>query len=431
MPRHATLTASLAASGALLVALAPAALAEQPADGAAFLAERLEANDDRLKAEFGGESYDDLGLTLDAIFSITATGTADAQAAASTQYVVSNAGAYYGTGEDVYAGATAKLLTAATARGLDPRAVGGVDLVERLQSLEQESGQFADASQWGDYSNSLGQSFALIGLSRAGANPSTAAVDFLLAQQCADGGFSLDYVDGCVSDPDATSVAIQALSVVGGHDDVVAAAADYLEGKQGTNGGLGGGATTEGPNANSTGLAAMAFRAAGRDAAAVKAQGFLQSLALGCATPQLAGAIAYDPAAKAELEAKGAAATADDQTTRSSAQALIGLTDQTYVTVSAEGASEAVVAPDCGSTGEPTDDPAEPTATPSGDDETPGPQPTQDGDDPARPEVVQTDSGAPADGAPVAVLGALGLLGLASAGSSVALAATARGGARR
>lgn len=377
------LTASIGVVG---LALAPAASAAAPDESVAYLATQLETGGNRLTVESGGQSYDDLGLTIDAILGMSASGTGGEISQTATDYVIANAGAYYGFGDEVYAAATAKLLTFVSARGLDPRDVGGVDLVEQLQSLEDENGQFVDRSEWGDYSNTLGQSFGVIGLKRAGTNPSPASIDTLLAQQCQDGGFSLDFAAGCVSDPDATSVAVQALETVGGHDTATASAADYLQSRQASDGGVGGGATTEGPNANSTGLAAVAFRLTGRQDARTAALGYLQSLTFGCDTPALAGGIAYNRADFDTASARGADAAPDGTITRSTAQALLGLTDQSYASVTATNQSAATPALDCAA------------PTPDGDDGTSDDDgsatPVEDTDTPAAPEipaVVQTD----------------------------------------
>lgn len=379
------LTASVGAAG---LVLAPAATAATPDDSVAYLAGQLEAGGDRLTVESGGQTYDDLGLTIDAVLAMSAAGSGGDASAAATDYVVANAGSYYGYGEDVYAAATGKLLTFASARGLDPRSVGGVDLVAQLQSLEADSGQFVDRSQWGDYSNTLGQAFGIIGLKRAGTNPTPASVDFLLAQQCEDGGFSLEFADGCVSDPDATSTAVQALAAVGGQDAAVQDAADYLEGRQGKDGGVGGGATTEGANANSTGLAATAFAVAGRDDARAQALGYLDSLTFGCETPALAGAVAYNRADFDAAVAQGAQAAPDGTITRSTAQALMGRTDSSYVTVTSGPQTPATPALDCAAPAPGDDDSAG-----SGSDTGSGDAGSDD-DATAQPEipaVVQTD----------------------------------------
>lgn len=403
------LTASLGVVG---LALAPAASAAAPDDSAAYLADRLTAGGDRLVIESGGQTFDDLGLTIDAVLGMTAAGSGGHAAAAATDYVVANAGTYYGYDDEVYSSATAKLLTFTSARGLDPRDVNGVDLVAKLRSLEKDNGQFADQSQWGDYSNTLGQSFALIGLERAGVNPSSASVDFLLQQQCDDGGFALQFGgESCVSDPDATSLAVQALDIVGGHDPAVQDAADYLEGRQEANGGIGGGTTTEGVNANSTGLAAVAFRITGRDAALSQALDYVQSLTFGCDTPALAGGIAYNQADFDAATAQGADAQPDGTITRTTAQAILGLTDESYATVTTQGQSAATPTVDCAVAPPAEEDPTEPTddATNDAGTDTAVDGETPDATEPIRPEIVQTDGATSSTPNTLLALGAGGL----------------------
>ena len=99
-------TALVATPAALALVLAPAAAAETSTAAvpqAGYVAAQLDAGGDRLVADYDGQQYDDLGLTLDAVMSLTAAKSADDQAAASMAYVIDNAASYYGYGEDVYA----------------------------------------------------------------------------------------------------------------------------------------------------------------------------------------------------------------------------------------------------------------------------------------------------------------------------------------
>lgn len=409
------LTASIGVVG---LALAPAASAASPDDSVAYLAAELEAGGDRLTGSGGGQTFDDLGLTIDAVLGMTAAGTGGDASAAAADYLVANVTAYTGAGDEIYASATGKMLTFTGARGLNPKDVNGVDLVAQLQGLEQANGQFTDQSEYGDFSNTLGQSFGLIGLKRAGVNPSTESVESLLSQQCSDGGFVLDYPDEgeegveCVSDPDATSLAVQALDAVGGHDTEVQSAATFLEDNQDGAGGVGGGTSTEASNANSTGLASVAFGLAGRDAARSKALGYLESLTLGCETPQVAGGIAYD---QASFDAMGADSESDAITTRATAQALIGVTGTSYAAVTNEGQAAATPVIDCDSASTPTD-PEPGTSEPTDEAEQPGDDgQSDDASAPVRPGVVQTDGGSAAGSSTPMLLGGAGL-GVLAAG---------------
>ncbi len=97
----------------------------------------------------------------------------------------------------LYAGSIAKTLLAVVAHGGDPTDFGGHDLVEELQAAEGavEPGRFSDLPvDCGfdpcDYSNTIGQSLAIIALLRAGEGRLRPRPwSFLLAQQCGDGGF--------------------------------------------------------------------------------------------------------------------------------------------------------------------------------------------------------------------------------------------------
>ncbi len=182
----------------------------------------------------------------------------------------------------MYAGPLAKSLLAVVVAGGDPTAFGGHDLVAELQALETTQGRFSDQSAYGDYSNTIGQSLAVIALARAGQGLNVGSVEQLLGRQCTDGGFSgsLDKADRCVSDPDATAFAVQALLTAGASTfcngdleglatragSAAAAGLDRLEAIQGTSGGF---TSADGAvNANTTGVAAQALTAGGATATA-------------------------------------------------------------------------------------------------------------------------------------------------------------------
>ncbi|HMT50109.1 prenyltransferase/squalene oxidase repeat-containing protein [Dietzia sp. UBA5065] len=316
-----------------------------------FLSAQLASGGDHFSTTFDGIDYPDHGLSADAVLALNAIGAGRAQADATTAYLQQNVGGYIGAGGETYAGATGKLLVVAASQGVPPTSFGGVDLVARLDSTLTPSGRFSDVSEWGDYSNTLGQSWAIIGLSRVDRGPAASAVDFLRDQQCQDGGFRLDLggTTPCVSDPDATAMAVQALVAASDRTDPdVAEAVAYLGDRMGADGGVGGAGPTSAPNGNSTGLAAAAFAAAGDTARAGRARSFLGSLFFGCDSPAaLRGGIAYDAAALAATESS-------DQVRRTTAQAAVGLSGQSYVTVSAAGNAAAPGALDCAGAGGPS-----------------------------------------------------------------------------
>ncbi|HWC20702.1 MAG TPA: prenyltransferase/squalene oxidase repeat-containing protein [Flexivirga sp.] len=335
--------AALACAGLTGIAVAAPAHAAAPdaTSGAHFLASELAAGGDHFSVSSGGASYADYGLTIDGILGLDAARTGQAEAQRAASYITKNAAAYNSYGKDVYAGATAKLLVFAQAQGL-PTA----GYLKDLKSLEQPSGQFKDKSASGDYSNTIGQSLAIVGLTRAG-QPDTAAVNFLLEQQCSNGGFRMTFTEKCTGDTDATSLAVQALSAAGGHRAQLTKAVNFIAGKQRANGGVVEPAAQAAPNTNSTGLAAVAFALAGRSAEAAKAKSFVTGLQFGCSAPAaLRGGFAFDRKSFDAQLTKGAKATAGDKEHRASAQAMLALTQQPYLKISAGGSATAS-APSC------------------------------------------------------------------------------------
>ncbi len=310
---------------------------------ASWLADQL-VDGERLEVTFGTDSFDDPGLTIDAVLAFASAGVAEGFAADATAWLASSAttASYVGDGTvESYAGALAKLSLLAQVRGLDPTGwgQGDVDLVARLVSQEQVNGRFTDVSAYGDFSNSIGQSLAIVVLTREpGTAASDASIDLLLLSQCADGGFALELEPaGCESGVDTSAYALQALVAAGrpsdgGEVDRVVA---YLEDVQSDDGGFGT-AAGESSNANSTGLAVQALRVASRSDPADLGVGFLASLQVDCDASTDRGAVAFD--------ASGFdAGTA----TRATAQALLGLAGVGYLDLSAATASSELPRFDC------------------------------------------------------------------------------------
>lgn len=362
-------TGVLAATVAFSGTASAATISDPGAAAGRFLSTQLAADGDRFQTSYGGESYTDYGLTLDAILGLAASGSSGAQAARSTTYIADHVTEYIGAGTELYSGATAKTLLTAAVEKRNVTSFGGVNLVTSMKSLEQASGRFSDKSAYGDYSNAIGQSLAILGLKRAGSAPSVNSVAYLAKQQCADGGIRLTLDDKtCTSDPDVTAFAVQAFVAGGGQSAALSKAVAYLKGKQGADGGVGGSGPTAGENSNSTGLAAAAFTAAGATSSAAKAESYLRALQYGCSFPAaLRGAIAYNADALAAAKAKGAKAAVADQDRRSTAQAILGVTGTSYATVTSSGSS-ATPADQCTTspTTSPTTTPTSGTATSTG-----------------------------------------------------------------
>src|SRR6478735_10862925 len=211
-------TTFLKGASASVLAQAASAATPQTAYAADFIARTLASGDDHYNfPEFPGFPISpDVGNTIDAILALDGAGAGSNQANASFAFVEANVSNYMGADfASTFAGPTAKALLAVLAQGGDPTAFGGVDLLGSLQATEGavEPGRFSDLPVdcgFGqcDFSNTIGQSLAIIALIRAGEPVSTASVDFLLAQQCADGGFRNDMdAQVCTSDADATAFA--------------------------------------------------------------------------------------------------------------------------------------------------------------------------------------------------------------------------------
>ena len=323
---------------------------QQAADAAAFVAWTIAASGDHYV--YPGTTYLDGGNTVDAILALDGAGAGQDEAAAATAYLLAHLGDYIGSAGETYAGPTAKALLAVLAQGLDPHAVGGTDLLATLQGLETPIGRFSDVSAYGDYSNTIGQALAVIALARAAAPVSAAAVAFLGAQQCPDGGFRIDVAaTGCTSDPDATAFAVQALLAVPSAPTLDTSAAagaglDHLVAVQGSDGGFA--SAQGGENANTTGVVAQTFAAAGRTGPLALAQGFLASLQYDCSFPAVVrGGIAFTTADRATRAAAGRSATPDDSDLRATPQAALGLAGGALASVSATGATAAAPAMTC------------------------------------------------------------------------------------
>ncbi|MFZ6004257.1 MAG: prenyltransferase/squalene oxidase repeat-containing protein [Actinomycetota bacterium] len=351
-----------AANAAPASAFAPASLTA-PADAALdWLEGELTADGGHLTTSYEYESeiysFDDWGLTIDAILALAADGRGSEPAAATaTDQVEASIGDYVTGGDfgpdDRYAAALGKALLMASIQGSDPTSFGGFDLVSellaRMQADGADAGRFSDLTSWGDdYSNGLGQALAIMGLARTAAGAPDEAIEFLLDQQCPSGGFRGDYTTsgGCTSDAssttDATAFAIQALAAVDLDCAVRGAVSDaitWLLDNQAGDGSFGG---ESGANTNSSGLAAQALRAVGSDASADSAAGFVTGLQL--TSGDDSGAIALNQAGY-DSAADGIATLERDGFRRATGQAVLALDLPAYSEIGAEPIDPAALAP--------------------------------------------------------------------------------------
>lgn len=164
------------------------------------------------------------------------------------------------------------------------------------------------------------QSYALLALHTEGVTPAAAAVGWLTGQQCADGGFPsyrASTATPCVpakEDTNATGIAVQALTALGGHGPAVARAVAWLRTVQSADGGWSynpGGSS----DPDSTAVVIGAFAASGSDPKAVTAKSgktpydALRGFQSGCSAKAAdRGAFAYPMNGALSVNAK---ATAD------------------------------------------------------------------------------------------------------------------------
>lgn len=279
-------------------------------DPAAAGAWWIEAQFDDDGAVIGRTGERDVPTTISATLGMAATGHRHAQWEATIAFVRDGVEDYVaGSTVDDYGplgsgdrpGSLANLLLFVDEVDADPRDFGGHDLVARLEATEQPLG--ADAGAYGVQADVFGHGFVQATAVHAlavteGAAPSAAAVAHLLDLQCASGGFPSGYrsaaerlVDDCTGDSNATGLALAGLASLGGHEDAVAAAVAFLDEVRTPEGGWGytPGNPTDG---NSTGLAALGMRLAGRDV--TEAQAAVAGLQFDCsADPGQVGGVRF------------------------------------------------------------------------------------------------------------------------------------------
>lgn len=316
----------------LTLGLVSPAAADERDDSAAWLQAQLQ---DGLIVGEWGPNY---GASIDAYHSIEALGgdgdaIIDALAADPKAYVT---GEEWGDAGSTYAGSTGKLAATVQLAGRSATSFGGDDLLARLRATIQadgaDKGRASDISAWGDYSNSMGQSWVVRALALADDSLLADAATYLAAQQCANGSFRLELSAGdCTPHWDATALALVALldaraDGVTGLDGAITGAVDALEGAQAGDGSL----TDDGvANSNTTALAAIALSAAGRDDSALLAADWVRARLV---TPSVAtgplsgetGAIAFDQAAF-DAGVSGGIDPAREQWTAATAQAAAAL----------------------------------------------------------------------------------------------------------
>ncbi len=291
---------------------------------------------------YGG--FDDYGLTIDVFFALKDLDTRSGDRASIISALATNASAYTGSGDTVYAGATGKLSSAAQASGVGGP-FGGVDLIAQAEALVAASGRASDtfdpADQYGaDYSNTIGQSWVVRALATADSELADKTTEYLLKQQCNDGAFRSAMQDAsCTTGAgtiDSTAFAIQALAVAKAEgqadlQDDIDDAVSWLLKQQAANGSF---LNDDSANTNSTGLAAATLKSVGQTGAAGSAASWIVSHQVTDAVAEdtlLAnelGAIAFDLDALNRGKTGGITDSTRDQWIRASAQATVGVNAQ-------------------------------------------------------------------------------------------------------
>lgn len=214
------------------------------------------ASQQNADGSFAGFSGPDVGATADATIAFAAAridpGTVRTTAGGGSpiDYLAANGATYAGKSPD----AAGKLIVAVAAAGRDPRAFGGADLVQLLNSQYNPS-----QGAFGDRGNTWYQSFALLGLVAAGQAVPPAAVQTLIGLQQPDGGWKYDLSPGDFNTTgvDNTGLALQALAAAGvpSSSASVQLGRSFLRARQDAAGGWG--------NANSTALAIQGLASVG------------------------------------------------------------------------------------------------------------------------------------------------------------------------
>ena len=308
-----------------------------------------------IPASFPG--FTDWGLTIDTAFALTAAGGHAGDLNRITRKLERRYYAEYATFDgDASANAMAKTLTATAVLRANPKDFGGHNVRREVLRLVagadagREAGRVRDTNHAEiDYSNTFGQAFAVIGLSRSGKAPAS-TVTYLLRQQCKAGYFTVYPTVGKTcnrakspADVDATAMAVQALVAAGKDGADVAPrirrAVRWLVSVQHRNGGFGGGKVTSAANSNSTGLVSQALAAAKLTAPRKRATAYVARMQLtrsvtgsGPARKDV-GSIAYNKAAQKQAVASGISDTTRDQFRRATAQGVFAFTGKSLATL--------------------------------------------------------------------------------------------------
>jgi hypothetical protein len=371
--RLALAALSTAALGVGTLAVSPASADPSPALRAAKAAASTDSTPSTVAAEWlAGEITNgvivtkngpDLGLTLDAGMALSTLPGQGVHVTAITNALETRLAEYVGDGtKESYAGALAKAATFVRVAQKNPTSFGGRNLVTDLEQRTANvpadpaaepqaaaiAGRIFDKSEFGNYANVVGQSYAVRALTAAGSTEAAAARDFLLKQQCPSGAFRLNFakadapnqacaegVAGSEGDPDATALAMINLIESGDTSQSVKAALakanTWLAARQRGSGAVRSAGEGAQINTNTTALAGYAFgllknrTAASKAALWVRKNQPVNKYKCRTALTKDTGAVAYRKDRIKSSTTGGLTADTRDEWRRATAQAVLGL----------------------------------------------------------------------------------------------------------
>ncbi|MBD3926694.1 terpene cyclase/mutase family protein [Nocardioides cavernae] len=310
-----------------------------------------------------GSSGPDFGLTIDTGMALSTVASQGGTVTAINNSLEPRIADYVGDGtKESYAGALGKAATFARVAKKNPTSYGGVNLITRLEERTADAttgtapnttpnplvGRISDKSEFGDYANVVGQSYAARALTLANSSEAGAARDFLLKQQCASGYFRADFdkpdvpsqacaegVAGSAADPDVTALAVINLVESGDKSPAVvgalAKAGTWLADRQRGSGAFRAAAPVSKINTNSTALGGYALGLLKNRDAALKAALWVRKnqpvdkYKCRTALTKDTGAVAYRKDRATGAKTSGIPADARDEWRRATSQAILGL----------------------------------------------------------------------------------------------------------
>ena len=371
--RTAAVALSAAALTAGVLAASPATAEPSPALRAAKAVSGTDSTPSTIAAEWlAGELTNglmvteqgpDFGLTIDTGMALsTVVDQGDVNASITTA-LEARIGEYVGDGtKESYAGSLGKAAVYAKVAKQNPTNYGGVNLITRLEertanvpadpAAEPQAAAFAgrifDKSEFGNFANVVGQSYAVRALTDARSAEAPAARDFLLKQQCTSGYFRLNFdranvlnqscaegVAGSEADPDATAFAMINLIESGDRSPAVIAALDkagaWLADRQRNSGAIRSSGDGAQINTNTTALGGFAMGLHKNRDAALKAALWVRKnqpvdkYKCRTALTKDTGAVAFRKDRATDSKTSGIPAGARDEWRRATSQAILGL----------------------------------------------------------------------------------------------------------